>query len=560
MSFASSTLTCFSLVDKSDDLRSQIAHFHPTIWKDYFLQYASDSKELDLTSPEIETLKEEVRSMLLSTVEKPLTKVDLIDSICRLGMQYHFEYEIEQVLQDTYKNYVENGEIIVEGNLDTLALIFRLLRQEGFMVSPNVFNKFRDVHGKFDERINTDVEGMLSLYEASYLRIHGENILDEALAFTSTHLESISSQLRPFLEEQIKYSLRQPLHMGLPRLEARRYISIYQQDPSHHECLLALAKLDFNILQKLHQKEVGNISKWWKELDIPRNLPFIRDRIVELCFWILGVYFEPQYSQARKIMMKVIFLVAIVDDTYDAFGTIDELELFTKAIERWDISCLNDLPEYMKLTYGLLMNVYEETKQLVMKEGRAYSIDYGIKEFKKIAQAYMTEARWLNCKYIPTTEEYTNISLVSCGYPLLATTSYIGMGDIATEEIFKWVTKEPKIIKASSVVGRLMDDIVSNEFEQKREHVASFLECYMRQYGMSREDAINECRRRVTNAWKDINEECLRQTKVPKPFVMRILNLTRSIDVIYKDQDNFTHAGGVMKTYIQALLVDPVPI
>ncbi|XP_019437424.1 PREDICTED: probable terpene synthase 2 isoform X2 [Lupinus angustifolius] len=485
MSFASSTLTCFSLVDKSDDLRSQIAHFHPTIWKDYFLQYASDSKELDLTSPEIETLKEEVR---------------------------------------------------------------------------NVFNKFRDVHGKFDERINTDVEGMLSLYEASYLRIHGENILDEALAFTSTHLESISSQLRPFLEEQIKYSLRQPLHMGLPRLEARRYISIYQQDPSHHECLLALAKLDFNILQKLHQKEVGNISKWWKELDIPRNLPFIRDRIVELCFWILGVYFEPQYSQARKIMMKVIFLVAIVDDTYDAFGTIDELELFTKAIERWDISCLNDLPEYMKLTYGLLMNVYEETKQLVMKEGRAYSIDYGIKEFKKIAQAYMTEARWLNCKYIPTTEEYTNISLVSCGYPLLATTSYIGMGDIATEEIFKWVTKEPKIIKASSVVGRLMDDIVSNEFEQKREHVASFLECYMRQYGMSREDAINECRRRVTNAWKDINEECLRQTKVPKPFVMRILNLTRSIDVIYKDQDNFTHAGGVMKTYIQALLVDPVPI
>ncbi|CAL0323291.1 unnamed protein product [Lupinus luteus] len=140
----------------------------------------------------------------------------------------------------------------------------------------------------------------------------------------------------------------------------------------------------------------------------------------------------------------------------------------------------------------------------------------------------MTEARWLNCKYIPTTEEYINISLVSSGYPLLMTTSYIGMGEIATEKIFKWVTNESKFVKASTTFARLMDDIVSNE-------------------------------RIITNAWKDINEECLRPTKVAKPFVMRILNLARFADVIYKGQDNFTHADGVTKTYIQALFVDPVP-
>ncbi|CAL0323424.1 unnamed protein product [Lupinus luteus] len=487
MSFPSSTRNCFSLVDKYDNLHRQIADYHPTIWKDFFLQYASDSKELDLRSPYIETLKKEVRVMLFLTTEEPFTKMDLIDSICRLGLEYHFKYEIEEVLQHMHKNYVENEEIILECNLQSLALIFRLFRQQGFMVSANVFNKFKDVYGNFGERLTTNVKGMLSLHEASYLRVHGEDILDEALAFTSAHLESISTQLSPFLEEQVKHSLQQPLHMGLPRLEARQYISIYEQDPSHHKTLLTLAKFDFNMLQKLHQNEVGIISKW-------------------------------------------------------------------------DISCMNDLPEYMKSTYGLVMNVYKEIEQLVMKEGRAYCIDYGIKEFKKIVQAYMTEARWLNYKYIPTIEEYTNISSISCGYSLLTTISYIGMGDIATEEIFKWVTNEPKIVKASTIVCRLMDDIVSNEFEQKREHVSSFLECYMRQYGMSREDAINECRKRVINAWKDINKECLRPTKVPKPFMMRILNLARFMDVIYKDQDNFTHADGVMKIYIQALLVDPVSI
>jgi hypothetical protein len=56
--------------------------------------------------------------------------------------------------------------------------------------------------------------------------------------------------------------------------------------------------------------------------------------MAESCFWALAVYFEPQYSTIRKIMMKIIITMTVVDDTYDAYGTIDELELFTKAIER----------------------------------------------------------------------------------------------------------------------------------------------------------------------------------------------------------------------------------
>jgi (-)-germacrene D synthase len=124
-----------------------------------------------------------------------------------------------------------------------------------------VFNKFKDEQRNFNEKLTTDVEGMLSLYEASHMMIHGEDILEEALSFTSTHLESIATQLSPFLATQVKYSLRQALHKNLPRLEARRYISIYEQDPSHDEILLTLAKLDFNLLQSLHQKEFGNVSK-----------------------------------------------------------------------------------------------------------------------------------------------------------------------------------------------------------------------------------------------------------------------------------------------------------
>lgn len=65
------------------------------------------------------------------------------------------------------------------------------------------------------------------------------------------------------------------------------------------------------------------------------KLPFIRDRVVEGYFWIMGTYFEPQYSQARIITTKVILLGSMMDDTYDVYATIDELEPYTDAIQRF---------------------------------------------------------------------------------------------------------------------------------------------------------------------------------------------------------------------------------
>ena len=43
-----------------------------------------------------------------------------------------------------------------------------------------MFNKFKDGKGHFKESLKTDVSGMLSLYEATHLGVHGEDILDEA--------------------------------------------------------------------------------------------------------------------------------------------------------------------------------------------------------------------------------------------------------------------------------------------------------------------------------------------------------------------------------------------
>jgi hypothetical protein len=82
----------------------------------------------------------------------------------------------------------------------------------------------------------------------------------------------------------------------------------------------------------------------------------------------------------------------------------------------------------------------------------------------------------------------------------------------------------------------------------------------MIQHDATEEEAIEELQKQVTNAWKDINEECLYPTTVPMPLVMPILNLARVIDVIYKDGDNYTNAGVLLKDFVASLLVDPVPL
>ncbi|KAM1854094.1 hypothetical protein ACFX14_009970 [Malus domestica] len=154
---------------------------------------------------------------------------------------------------------------------------------------------------------------------------------------------------------------------------------------------------------------------------------------------------------------------------------------------------------------------------------------------------------------MPSLDEYMSVSLVTCGYLLLITTSFVGMEE-ATIDSFDWLLTSPPAVKAASTIVRLMDDIVDHKFEQEREHFISAVNCYMKKYGATEEEAIIKLQRQVNNAWKDKNEAFLHPTAaipsgfaVPMPLLIRILNLTRVIDVVYKCEDGYANnPGGVL--------------
>nr|BAJ46125.1 sesquiterpene synthase [Toona sinensis] len=535
------------------------ANYHPNIWGDRFINYVPvDKMNHTCHLQAIEELKDAVRRELLTATG--LSQLNLIDAIQRLGVGYHFERELEEALQHVYhKNHYHDD---TEDNLYIISLRFRLLRQHGYYVSCDILNKFKDEKDNFKESLTTDVPGMLSLYEAAHLGAHGEDILDEAIAFTTTHLKSLAiDHLRnPSLASQVIHALRQPLHRGVPRLENRRYISIYQDEVSHNKALVKLFKLDFNLVQSLHKKELSEISKWWKELDLANKLPFARDRLVECYFWIIGVYYEPQYSLARKILTKIIAMASIIDDIYDVYGTREELNLFTDAIERWDASCMDLLPEYMQIFYEALLDLYNEIEKEIAKEGWSYRVHYAKEAMKILVRGYHDESKWFHNNYIPTMEEYMRVALVTSAYTMLTTSSFLGMDNIVTKETFDWVFSGPKIIRASETISRLMDDVKSHKFEQERGHAASAVECYMEQHGVSEQEVCKEFYQQVGNAWKDINQDFLKPTDVPMTILMRVLNLARVIDVVYKEGDGYTHVGKVMKENVASLLIDPIPV
>ncbi|KAH0739191.1 hypothetical protein KY290_037896 [Solanum tuberosum] len=468
----------------STTTKRPLVNYHSTIWGDFFLSYTPQLTKISTQEKiEFEELKEKVKKMLVETPDNTTQKLVLIDTIQRLGVAYHFKNEIKTSIQNIFDESKQSKNED-DDDLYVVALRFRLVRQQRHYMSSDVFKKFTNHDEKFKENLIKDVHGLLSLYEATHLRIHEEEIFEEALIFTITHLESMVPKLSNLLKAQVSEALSQPIHTNLPRLLARKYICIYENIESHSDLLLRFAKLDFNILQKLHQGELCELT-----------------RMVECYFWVAGVYFEVQHSRARKMMTKLFTTYVIIDDTYDTYATYDELVAFTNAIDRCDdISAINLVSPNLRPVYRTLLDRYDEIEEELTKESKLECLYYAKQEMKKVARAYLKEALWLNDVYIPKCEEYMKIAIVSTTVMMAATTFLCVMEENITKETFEWVINEPLILRASSVIGRLKDDINTNDFEQQRSHVASFIECYMKEHGVSKQEAYVEAQKKLANA------------------------------------------------------------
>ncbi|CAL1406837.1 unnamed protein product [Linum trigynum] len=463
--------------------------------------------------------------------------------------------------------------------LHEVALGFRVLRQNGYFVSQDVFKDL--VSDKNNEALlkgcgHEDVRGMLSLYEASYLAYQGEGILDKAREHATERLNSFlmeisSSNGEENMEELVRHSLEVPLHRRMVMLEARWYVEAYEKKERANMALLELAKLEFNMAQSVLQGDLKVTSRWWNNLGLAKELSFSRDRLVECFFWTVGMMFEPRFSSCRKVLTQVTSFITIIDDIYDVHGTMNELELFTDAVERWDINVVSSMPKYMKLCFLAFYNTINEMGYETLKKYGHNIIPYLTKAWADMLKAFLKEAKWSSKECNPPTfSEYMENAWKSVsGAVILIHTYCLSYDDINfSKEALSHLMKSNEILRWPSIIFRLCNDLATSSEEMARGETVNAISCYMNETGVSEEHAREHMKSLIDEAWKNMNEELLLITKheysstdehvFSKSFLQSVINLARISHYTYQTGDNHGAPDAGSKKRVMSLLIDPI--
>ncbi|XP_060971233.1 myrcene synthase, chloroplastic-like isoform X1 [Cannabis sativa] len=570
-----------STITNNSDRRS--ANYGPPIWSFDFIQSLPIQYKGESYTRQLNKLKKEVTRMLLGLEINSLALLELIDTLQRLGISYHFKNEINTILKKKYTdNYINNNIIITNpnyNNLYAIALEFRLLRQHGYTVPQEIFNAFKDKRGKFKTCLSDDIMGVLCLYEASFYAMKHENILEEARIFSTKCLKKYMEKMENEEEKKIlllddnninsnllliNHAFELPLHWRITRSEARWFIDeIYEKKQDMNSTLFEFAKLDFNIVQSTHQEDLQHLSRWWRDCKLGGKLNFARDRLMEAFLWDVGLKFEGEFSYFRRINARLFVLITIIDDIYDVYGTLEELELFTSAVERWDVKLINELPDYMKMPFFVLHNTINEMGFDVLVEQNFVNIEYLKKSWVDLCKCYLQEAKWYYSGYQPTLEEYTELGWLSIGASVILMHAYFCFTNPITKQDLKSLQLQhhyPNIIKQACLITRLADDLGTSSDELNRGDVPKSIQCYMYDNNATEDEAREHIKFLISETWKDMNKKDEDESCLSENFVEVCKNMARTALFIYENGDGHGSQNSLSKERISTLIITPINI
>ncbi|XP_022971751.1 terpene synthase 10-like [Cucurbita maxima] len=540
----------------NQNITRRSGNYKPPIWKYEYIQALNSEFKEELYVERFNELKEKIGVLMNQIKDDPLKRLKLIDTLQRLGISYHFENEIKDVLKRIYEKRFKSDDS-EKNNLYAISLEFRLLRQHGFDVSQDVFNNFEETKN-FSTGLYQDLNGMVSLYEASFLCKEGENILEAAKHFTINYLEKYTRSCKDEYEASIiRHALELPLHWRISRLEARWFIDIYQRKVDMNPILLEIAKLDFNRVQSIHQEDLKYASRWWSSIGFSEKLSFARDRLMECFFWTVGFGFEPQLSYFRRMVTKVNALITTIDDVYDVYGTLDELELFTDAIERWNVDAMDQLPDYMKICFFGLYNSINEMAFDALRDKGTNVIHDLKKTWVDLCKSYMFEAKWYHTDYKPTLEEYLDNAWISIGGPVILVHAYVFVTSPMLQDM-ESLEAHIDIIRCSSIILRLADDLGTSTNELERGDVPKSIQCYMNDTGASENNAREHIKNLIDETWKKLNTAEVKNSILPHVFIQIAKNLARMGQCMYQYGDGHGIGRQEINDGVMSLLIQPI--
>nr|QIC19056.1 putative alpha terpinol/1,8-cineole synthase [Pinus nigra subsp. laricio] len=579
-----SIIMCLTAAVSDAAATRRIANHHSNLWADDFIHSLSTHYEAPSYRERAERLIKEVKEMFteiedglsITPLSDLLSRLSMVDSIERLGIDRHFKMEIESALDYVHSYWTEKGigcgrESGVT-DLNSTALGLRTLRLHGYPVSSSVLEQFKAEKGQFaTSSIQTDqgeIRTIFNLFRASLVAFPNEKVMEQAQIFSTIYLKEYLEKIPlSSLSRQIEYVMEYGWHTTLPRLEARHYMDVfgYNEMPwmsyVNIEKLLELAKLEFNIFHSIQQRELKHISRWWKDSGFSQ-MNFVRHRHVE--YYTLASCFaiDPEHSAFRVSFAKMCHLVTVLDDIYDTFGTMEELQLFTAAVKRWDPSATDSLPEYMKRVYTVLYETVNEMAQVAKKTQGRDTINYARHAWEAYLDSYMKEAEWISTGCLPTFEEYYENGKISFGYRISMLQPTLSMDIPFPHHILQEIDYPSRFSSLAAGILRLKGDTRCYQADSARGEEASCISCYMKENpGLTGEDVVNHIHVMVDDLIKELNWELLKpDCNAPISSKKHGYDICRAVHHGYKYRDGYSVATNEIKDLVMITVLEPVPL
>ncbi|CAL9106567.1 unnamed protein product [Musa textilis] len=248
---------------------------------------------------------------------------------------------------------------------------------------------------------------------------------------------------------------------------------------------------------------------WWRNTGLAQELRFARDQSLKWHVWSMTSLPNPKFSQHRLALTKVIAFVYLIDDIFDLNGSLDELRLFTDAINKWEVSAVDSLPSYMRICNDAL---YKTTNE--------------------IAEMIFMEHGW---NPINILKKSTHLNVLLGGGVMDSAESY------------------PKLISSPATILRMWDDLGSAKDEKQEGFDASYLECFMKENPQcSVESAREHVMQMICKAWEELNKESLSSSSFSQDFVTACLNTARMVKLMYSYNEE--HKLPMLEEYVTLLL------
>ncbi|KAI3687945.1 hypothetical protein L1987_81650 [Smallanthus sonchifolius] len=456
------------------------ANYGPSLWSFDEIQSLSSEYTGEDYKARANTLKDAAKKMIRN-VESPLINtLELVDDLQRLGISYHFEDEIRNLVEVVYNNYYKTLDKWNRMDLNLKALGFRLLRQHGYQVPQELFHNFKDKTQNLKPHSLNDMMGMLNFKHALELR----------------------------------------LHWRVSRVKSKWFIEVYEKRSDMNPTLLELAKLDFNMVQTV-LGDLKHVS-----------------------------------SLGRSSLTKAVAMITAIDDVYDVYGTLDELEKITDIIDRWDINAMEELPDYMKICFLGFYNTINEISYNTLTNTEILILPYLKKAWADLCK--VVEARWYYSGYTPTLQEFLDNGYVSVSGPVVLMHAKFATSVGATEEILERMAELENIEHYSSLILRLADDLGTSTDELARGDIPKSVQCYMHESGATEEEARGYIKEMIRDAWKKLNKErALANSQFSREYIEYATNMARMAQFMYGEGDGHGRPE-ITKSHLSSLLFNPI--